>query len=54
MSVISGVFLDEEVEPYHVVCAYCQKSHFGKQIYNDWLKDYICEDCEVEVKARRL
>ena len=44
----------EKNKGYHVVCACCDKSHFGKQIYNDWLKDYVCEECENEIKMGKL
>ena len=43
-----------EVSGHHVVCAHCRKSHFGRQTYNDWLKDYVCDDCEMEIKMGKL
>jgi len=43
---ISKIIINE-VSGNHVVCGKCHKSHFGTQIYNDRLEDYICEECEI-------
>jgi len=37
---------------YHVICAYCEKSHSGQQVWDDKLQDYICLDCEEEIYDR--
>lgn len=38
-------YLEQMFNGYHVICAICKKSHFGKQIYNSKIKDYVCLDC---------
>ncbi len=30
---------------YHVICGACRKSHYGQQIWNDDLQDYVCINC---------
>jgi hypothetical protein len=37
---------------YHVICAYCEKSHYGEQVWDDKLKGYICLECQVEIEGR--
>lgn len=43
-----------EISGNHVICAHCHKSHFGRQTYNDWLKDYVCDDCEMKIKMGKI
>lgn len=38
---------------YHVVCAYCEKSHFGQQVWNEQLQDYVCMDCDKELTKQK-
>jgi hypothetical protein len=40
----------ELMDNYHVICAQCDKSHYGQQIWNDKLKDYVCIKCAAELE----
>lgn len=31
-------------------CAYCEIEHYGKQVKNDQLEDYVCLKCDRELK----
>ena len=52
VKVLSGVKGMFKIMGYHVICAYCEKSHSGQQVWDDKLQDYICLDCEEEIYDR--
>lgn len=35
-----------------VTCAYCEKIHRGKQVWYKQIEDYICLECNSEIKQR--
>jgi hypothetical protein len=37
---------------YHVICSYCEKSHFGEQVWDEKIMGYICINCAVEIEER--
>lgn len=43
-----------EISENHMICSNCEKSHFGKQIYNNWVKDYVCEQCDFDINMSEL
>lgn len=34
-------------------CAYCDMLHYGKQVYNKQLENYVCEECHEELNKQK-